>query len=164
MFIVSLFRVVFGFVLACLVASAVQIGFALTPAALMTDRADELAALAILLMRTATHLAVFAAPFALVVAAIGEWQGVRSWVFYALSGIAIAVAGFIAQYSSESAGQPTIVNNYALAAYLGSGLAGGMAYWICAGRGAGPSLVFDGPIGSRPQPLHATPDKTADAG
>jgi hypothetical protein len=137
MMVVSLFRIVLGFALAALVAAIVQIAFALTPSALLTDRADELAALGILLLRTTTQLARFAVAFAVVVAIIGEWQGVRSLVFYAMSGIAISVVGFIAQYSSESAGQPTIVNNYALAAYLTSGLMGGIVYWLCAGRYAG---------------------------
>jgi hypothetical protein len=157
MMIVSLFRVVLGFVFACIVSAIVQIGFALTPAALFTERADELTALAILLLRTATQLARFALSFALVVAIIGEWQAIRSSVFYALSGIAISAAGFIAQYSSESAGQATIVNNYALAAYLSSGLVGGLAYWMFAGRYAGnphPTIAL---VESRRSPADADP-------
>ena len=161
MMIVSMFRVTLGFVLACLIAAIVQIGFALTPAALLTDRADELVALGILLLRTATQLARFAVSFALVAAVIGEWQGVRSWIFYALSGIAISAAGFIAQYSSESAGQPTIVNNYALAAYLSSGLAGGLAYWLCAGRYAGNPYEIDPE--SRRAPAPVAPEGPLDA-
>ncbi|HXF53388.1 MAG TPA: hypothetical protein VNK52_04620 [Hyphomicrobiaceae bacterium] len=137
MIVVSLFRVVLGFVLACVVAAVVQIGFALTPAALFTDRADELAALAILLLRTATQLARFALSFALVVAIVGEWQSLRSSKFYGLSGVAISAAGFFAQSANEGPGQPTILNTYALTAYLSSGLAGGIAYWMLAGRFAG---------------------------
>jgi len=137
MIVVSLFRVALGFMFACIVAAVVQIGFALTPAALLTDRADELAALAILLLRTATQLARFALSFALVVAIVGEWQSIRSSIFYGLSGIAISAAGFLAQSANESAGQPTILNTYALTAYLSSGLAGGLAYWMLAGRYAG---------------------------
>ena len=34
-------------------------------------------------------------------------------------------------------GQPSILNGYALAAYLAVGLAGGLAYWLVAGRRAG---------------------------
>lgn len=155
MMIVSLFRVVLGFLFACIVSAIVQIGFALTPAALFTERADELTALAILLLRTATQLARFALSFALVAAIIGEWQAIRSSVFYALSGIAISAAGFIAQYSSEGAGQPTIVNNYALTAYLTSGLVGGLAYWMFAGRYAGKP---------HPAPLVESHRRPADAG
>jgi hypothetical protein len=129
----------------------------------VTDRADELTALAILLLRTATQLARFAFPFALVVAVIGEWQGVRSSIFYALSGISISVAGFIAQYSSESAGQATIVNNYALGAYLSSGLAGGIVYWMCAGRRAGSPHELNSVVELRGGPLAVAPDKRLDA-
>jgi hypothetical protein len=157
MMIVSLFRVALGFVFACIVAAIVQIGFALSPAALFTDRLDELTTLAILLLRTATQLARFAVSFGLVVAIISEWQAVRSSVFYALSGIAISAAGFIAQYSSESAGQATIVNNYALAAYLSSGLVGGLAYWMFAGRYAGNPYPTVPLVESHRRPADADP-------
>lgn len=137
--IVSIFRVLFGFVLACLAAGAVQLGFAL-PNEVMTDDVDKLLSAGELAALTATHSGVFAAPFALVAAAIGEWQSIRNWVYYALSGIAIAIAGFIALYSGESTGAATIVNNYALAAYLCAGLAGGLVYWLIAGRLSGEPL------------------------
>lgn len=137
--IVSIFRVLFGFVLACLAAGIVKLGFAL-PNEVVTDDVDKLMSAAELAALTATHSGVFAAPFALVAAAIGEWQSIRSWVYYTLSGIAIAVAGFIALYSGETTGQATIVNSYGLAAYLTAGLVGGLTYWLIAGRLAGEPL------------------------
>lgn len=137
--IMSIFRVLFGFILACLAAGVVQLGFAL-PNDVLTDDFDKLSAAGELAALTATHSGVFAAPFALVAAAIGEWQSIRNWVYYTLSGIAIAVAGFIALYSGESTGQATIVNSYALAAYLCAGVAGGLVYWLIAGRLSGEPL------------------------
>jgi hypothetical protein len=135
----SILRVLFGFLVAALAAGAVQLAFAM-PNDVLTDDIYRLASAAEHAALTATHSGVFAAPFALVAAAIGEWQSIRSWVYYALSGIAIAIAGFIALYSGEATGQPTIVNNYALAAFLSAGLTGGMTYWSLAGRWAGEPL------------------------
>jgi hypothetical protein len=143
--IASVFRVLVGFALACLVGALVQLGFA-TPNDVLTDDTDRLSWSFEQVLLAATHSAVFSAPFALVAAAIGEWQSIRSWVYYALAGIAIAIAGFIALYSGEtgtSATSPTIVNNYALAAYLCAGLLGGLAYWLISGRTAGDPLDYE---------------------
>lgn len=134
--ILSIFRVLFGFVVACLLAGVAQLAFAL-PNDILSDDVEKLMSAAELAALAATHSGVFAAPFALVAAAIGEWQSIRTWIYYALSGIAIAIAGFIALYSGEGMGQPTIVNNYALMAYLTAGLVGGLVYWGLAGRLAG---------------------------
>lgn len=147
----SVLRVLVGFILACCVGAAVQLGFA-TPNDLFTDDVDKLSWSGEQVLLAATHSAVFSAPFALVAAAIGEWQSIRSWVYYALSGIAIAIAGFIALYSGEAAGVNTIVNNYAVIAYLCAGLAGGIIYWLVAGRYAGDPSEYtaDAPVTSRP--------------
>ena len=51
-----------------------------------------------------------------------------------LAGIAIAVIGFLTQHLTEAPGQTTILNNYALMAFLTSGFAGGFAYWLVSGR------------------------------
>jgi hypothetical protein len=79
---------------------------------------------------------VFSAPFALIAVALGEWQGIRSWLYYVLAGIGIAGAGFFAQYTGEPDGA-TIVNDYALRAFLVTGVVAGLVYWAVAGRRAG---------------------------
>jgi uncharacterized membrane protein YraQ (UPF0718 family) len=157
----SVFRVLFGFVLACLAGAVLQLAFA-TPNDVLTDDTDKLSWAGEHILLIATHSAVFSAPFALVAAAIGEWQSIRSWVYYALSGIAIAIAGFIAIYSGETGVSPpvvgaagarggelySIVNNYALAAYLCAGLVGGLAYWLVSGRSAGDPVETEAPAQS----------------
>ena len=137
--ITSVLRVLIGFALACIAGALVQLAFA-TPNDVLTDDVDKLSWSMEQVLLAATHSAVFSAPFALVAAAIGEWQSIRSWVYYALAGIAIAVAGFIALYSGETGGPNSIVNNYALAAYLCAGLAGGVVYWLLSGRSSGDPL------------------------
>ncbi len=138
----SVLRVLIGFALACIAAALVKLGFA-TPNDVLTSDADTLAWSFDQTLLAATHSAVFAAPFALVAAAIGEWQTIRSWVYYALAGIAIAIAGFIALYSGETSGPNSIVNQYATIAFLGSGLVGGWVYWLVSGRNAGDPLVAE---------------------
>jgi hypothetical protein len=134
-------RVLFGFAVACLVAGAVTVAFIVTPADLAAlapeARADRLSHAGLLALFAATQSAIFSFAFALILIAIAEWYAVRSWIYYALCGVAIAVGGFAALHSQEAAGYPTILNDYALRAYLTVGLLGGLAYWLVAGRGAG---------------------------
>jgi hypothetical protein len=83
----------------------------------------------------ATQAALFSIPFAALAIAIGEWLGVRSAIAYAAFGAAIGASGFLVQAAGET-GSATILNGYALAAYLAAGLAGGLVYWAISGRKA----------------------------
>ncbi len=130
--ILGLLRVLLAFAVACLVAGLVQVFFARSPGELGSDPA----AVVELVLLTATHFAVFSSPFVLVVAALGEWQSIRYWLYYAVAGIGIAMAGFLAQYSSEGGG-PTIFNAYAMFAFVIPGIIAGLVYWFLAGRHAG---------------------------
>lgn len=133
----AIIRVLLGFILACIAAGATKVLFAVTPNEILNADADLQSRALDWVLLTATHSAVFSAPFALVAAAIGEWQNIRSWTYYAIAGIAIAVAGFIAQHMSEDSTAPSIVNNYALTAFLTTGFVAGLVYWLVAGRKAG---------------------------
>jgi hypothetical protein len=136
----GLFRVLFGFIVACLVAGAATVAFVITPADIATLpaalRPDRLSSAGTLSLLAATHSAIFAAPFALIALVIAERRCIRSWVYYAAVGILIAFAGFGAEYLNE-VGQPSIVNSYAMRAYLAVGFLGGIAYWLAAGRRTG---------------------------
>jgi len=141
----SMLRIGIGFAAACLVAGLTQVLFVLTPSQLIADYSrDTLAIVGLLTLAAATHSAIFASIFALVAVALGEWQCIRDFSFYALTGVAIALAGLLAQYASENAAQPTILNTYALAAYVTTGCAAGLAYWIMAGRFAGQRRIGRG--------------------
>jgi hypothetical protein len=134
------FRVIMGFVLASLAAGLTLVLFVYTPLELAKLSAEaagsRLGEAGLLALATATHSAVFAAPFALVAALIGEWRAIRNPAAYALIGVAIAALGFFFQYRSEAAGELSILNSYALSAFALAGLAGGIVYWLCAGRSA----------------------------
>lgn len=141
--ILSVFRVLVAFAIACIAGAAIQLAFA-APNDVLTDDPDRLSWSLEQVLLAATHSAVFSAPFALVAAAIGEWQSIRSWVYYALAGTAISIAGFIALYSGETSTTSSIVNQYAAVAYLCSGIVGGWAYWLFSGRYAGEAEMVPG--------------------
>jgi len=146
----TIFRILVGFAVACLVAGAVTTAFIVTPAdvvALSPDaRPEQLGYAGLLSLYAATHSAIFAFPFALIAIALAEWLCVRSWIYYTIVGILIALGGFAAVSYFEVEGQPTIVNNYAMRTFLTVGVFGGLAYWLVAGRRAG------GRRGDRPAP------------
>ena len=137
----TLARILAGFLFASFVAGLVQVLYVWTPAELASvptaafpAKAGSTLELALL---AATHSAIFGAAFALIAAGIAEWLSIRSIGYFLFAGTAIALLGFMAQYASEVYGQPTILNNYALQAYLTAGFFAGLAYWLAAGHRAG---------------------------
>ena len=137
----TLIRVSFGFALACLAAGLVTVLFVTTPIEVLTEPFDRLPKTVgdtfDLALLAATHLAIFASLFVVIIALLSEIFSIRSPAFYLSAGIAIAMLGFTAQYASEVAGQPTILNNYAIKAFLTIGFFGGFFYWLAAGQFAG---------------------------
>jgi hypothetical protein len=139
------FGVLVGYILACVAFAVVIVAFVFTPAELVSMPTDAAASRLSMagahVLLSATQVGIIAAPLALVAALVAEWRGIRGWQYYALVAIAVAVAGFLAQYVSELQGQPTIVNSYALTAFLSGGVAAGTVYWLVAGRKAGTTRV-----------------------
>jgi hypothetical protein len=135
------FGILIGYVLACVAFSMVIVAFVFTPAeivALPPDAAaSRLAMAGQHALLSATQVMIIASPLALIAALIAEWRGIREWLYFAAVGLSIAVVGFLAQYVSELQGQPTIVNNYAMTAFLCGGFVAGMVYWLIVGRTSG---------------------------
>ncbi len=138
-----IFRILSGFILACLAAGLVKVLFAYTPAELQAMPPEIAGDRLALALRIATHTAIFAAPFALVAIAIAEWQRWRDWAYYAAVAMAIALVGFFAQYQSETTQQGwSILNsNYPLITFLTTGFLSGLVYWLFSGRLAGHHLL-----------------------
>jgi len=136
--LVRLFTIALSFLVSCFGASVVLVLFVFTPSEIFglppDARIDRLAKASELATFVAAQAALFCAPFALVAIVVGELLGNRRLAFYLASGILIAALGFFAQHATEQAGQPTIANAYALSAFLTSGFAGGLIYWLIAGR------------------------------
>lgn len=128
--LVALIRILFGFVAAALVAGLVQVLF-VAGADIGGLSSGRLESLGLLVLLAATLSAVFAAPFALLAAGFAAWQQIRSPLFFIGAGLAIGLAAFFTQYVGE-AGPQTILNQYALAAYVCSGFAAGLVYWFIA--------------------------------
>jgi hypothetical protein len=154
------FGILIGYILACLAFSIVIVGFVFTPAemaALPSDAAaSRLSMAGQQALLSATQVAFIASPLALIAALIAEWRGIREWLYFAAVALMIAVVGFLAQYVSELQGQPTIVNNYALAAFLCGGFVAGTVYWLIAGRTSGGGRApLDDALASPPT---STPD------
>jgi hypothetical protein len=166
----GLLRIIFGFILASLVAGVATVAFVITPADIATLpaelRPDRLGNAGELSLLAATHSAIFALPFALIAIAIAEWQSIRTWIYYVVVGIAIALGGFGAEYLSEVGGQPSIVNDYAARAFLTVGFFGGLAYWLVAGRMAGPDRadrISSDEMPEEPEATGEPSDKLAEA-
>lgn len=131
----KLLRVLSGYVLAMLAAGTTQVMFAVPPTS-AADPASWWNFAGVLILAAATHIAIFSLIFAFVAIAIAEWLGRDTWTYYVLTGLAIALGGFFAEYASENAAQPTIVNNYALVAFATTGAVAGLVYWLVAGHRA----------------------------
>ena len=157
---ITLLRVLFGFIIACLVAGLVTVAFVVTPADIAglpaEAQPERLGNAGVLSLLAATHSAIFAFPFAIIAIGIAEMSAIRTWLYYAFVGVAIALGGLAAAYANEVAGQPSILNGYALAAYVTVGIAGGLAYWLVAGRRAGGKRA-DQPVVAAPAPADTEP-------
>lgn len=154
----GILRVIIGFVFACLAAGLTMVLFVYTPLELASELGSErLSAAGLLALAAATHSAVFAIPFAMIGAGFGEWQRIGSWLYYVLVGIAIACVGFLAQFWTEAAGEASIVNNYAVTAFIATGFVAGVVYWLVAGRYAAASAGRGAPPSDVTAPPNAGP-------
>lgn len=145
-------RVIFGFALACLAAGLTVVLFVYSPLELMDLQGERLSEVGLMSLFAATHSAVFAAPFALIGAGFGEWQRLGSWLYYVLIAVAIAAIGFVAQFWTEATGGATIVNTYAVTAFVLTGLISGTVYWLFAGRFAADREPMELEITPPPRP------------
>ena len=145
-------RVLLGFIVACLAAALTLVLFVYTPAELLAlpadMRGDRISEAGLFALAVAPHVATFSAMFALVAVVFAERRGIAAWSYYSLVGVGIAAAGFLIQHFSEAPGQATILQNYALIAFLVSGAVGATAYWFFSGRYAGPRV--HPPVGGGP--------------
>lgn len=133
-------RVLLGFALACLAAAIAMVVFADIQELKGLNAADAellLATTGERILFTAMLGALFAAPIAFVGIVIGEFRRIDSWTYYTLLALAIAFVGFLSWSIEEQSGDPTIVNNYAMTAFLTAGFVGGLFYWLFSGRAAG---------------------------
>lgn len=173
----GVFRVLIGFLIACIAAALTTLLFVMTPGELidwlsLDDAGERFGRFGLLWLAATTQSVIFSALFALVAVVVAEWLGKQGWIYYANTGILIAVLGFLAQWASEPTGQNwSVVNSsYPLVAFLATGFVGGFVYWMWAGRfaGATPNAVIGPQPAAEPvevaaeQPKSVTPAKEAE--
>jgi hypothetical protein len=139
---VRVIRVLIGFALASLAAAVTLVLFVYAPAewaSLPADLSGErLSEAGFFALVVTPHIAVYAALPVLAGVIFAEARKIAGCTFYALAGIGTAAAGFLVFHLSEAPDQATILQNYALIAFLTAGLVGGLAYWVFSGRFAAP--------------------------
>lgn len=128
--IAATLRIMFGLMAAALVAGLVQVLF-VAGGEIPGLSAARLENLGLLMLLAAIQSAVFASPFVLAAAILATWRPIRSLALFLAAGATLAAAGFFVQQAGEGGGFAAL-NRYALAAYLASGLAGGLAFWFVA--------------------------------
>lgn len=122
-----------GFFAACLVASLFLHLTWFGPSIAAMEPADRPAAAPLyfsvpFLAMMAGHAGFFQSLVLLAAAEI--WQR-RGWLFYALGGAAVALP-VVAVFMQDRG-----IQAFLAATFIGAGMAGGIAYWIVAGRSAG---------------------------
>jgi len=128
-----------GYAIASLAASAFLNVVFLGTAGLTAEEAHMVAAGSFLF--SIPFVALFVAYFAFMPSAVailaGEIFAKRDWLFYAIAGamIAVVVIGFMRGTAGPGNGA-VVDTTFALAA-IGSGMCGGIGYWLVAGRTAG---------------------------
>jgi hypothetical protein len=132
-------RILIGFVLACVAAAVTLVLFVYAPSDLAALReelnGDRLSEAGFFALLITPHVLISAAFPALLAAVFAEQRKLASWPYYALAGIATAGAGFLVQYLTEPPTRAlSILQTYALIAFLTAGLIGGLVYWALAGR------------------------------
>jgi hypothetical protein len=145
----KLFRVLIGYAVACLILPLVLLGFANSMPGENLFDGDVLSAKLPLI---ALHVAVFGFPFALAAIAYGEYRRRNDWLYYAIAGIVLSMIGFFAFYMNEGPGSTwSIANsNFPLIAFITSGFAAGIAYWLISGRLVGAPMTKPQPSAGRP--------------
>ena len=93
-FLGAVVRIVLGFVAACLAAGFIQVLFAVTAAELVVAGEARWSAALNWALLSSAHIAVFAAPFALISIIISEWLGIRSFAYHTIIAMGIAGGGF----------------------------------------------------------------------
>ncbi|MEO1694130.1 MAG: hypothetical protein AAFR55_02710, partial [Pseudomonadota bacterium] len=133
----ALFRIIFGLIVACAIGGATQVLFALTPAELAVAGPERWQFALEWFIQSAAVIMLVAAPIVFLIGIFAEIAGIRSFAFYLLAGLFVALAGFAVIYSGEEPNGPTLANSYGIATFLTTGFVAGLSYWLVSGRFAG---------------------------
>ncbi|PZV38687.1 hypothetical protein [Mesorhizobium kowhaii] len=130
--------ILFGYAVASLAASAFLNILFLASLGYMPEHTHPTATAS--LFFSIPFVALFVAYFgfmpAVIVIVLAEILGRRDWLFYALAG-AVVAAVFLGLIDHAGDATFAVRNTSAILAVIGSGMVGGIFYWLSAGRWAG---------------------------
>ncbi|MCC0044766.1 MAG: hypothetical protein H6892_10470 [Brucellaceae bacterium] len=134
--LLRLFVILVGYACAVLVAVLFIHLLAWNSLGLDGDVADPVAQWAALVsvLLTALFVSYYAFLPSAVLITIAELRNIRGWLYFALSGAAVALSVVVLRAMDRPADGAIVPVD---AATIAAGLAGGIAYWVIAGRNAG---------------------------
>ncbi|TJV39257.1 MAG: hypothetical protein E5Y02_26455 [Mesorhizobium sp.] len=137
-YIVRLAVILFGYAVASLAASAFLNVLFLASLGYAPEQAHPAATASLYfsIPFVALFVAYFAFMPAAVVVLVAEILGRRDWLFYALAG-AVVAAVFLGIVDHIGDNTFAVTGTSAIMAVIGSGMVGGIFYWLAAGRWAG---------------------------
>jgi hypothetical protein len=141
--VIRIVVILFGFGMACVAAALVlTLGLLLPEWSDVAASAAERGVLGIVVGLTSFVVSGFALVPAMLTIMIAEWAGIRSALFYAVAGAALALfcyyglgLGLVLGEAGEVGGEGFFARAPELMA--AAGIAAGLTYWMIAGRNAG---------------------------
>ncbi len=129
-----------GYALASLAASTVIVALILSPFGWTAEELPHVltGSLLVVIPFVALFVAFFAFTPAMVALLAIELIGLKDWIWNALVGAAVGLAVYLAHFDRVAIDAPASIGDAPfMLAFAAAGLAGGMAYWLVAGRSAG---------------------------
>jgi hypothetical protein len=137
-FIARIFVVLFAFVLACVAAAAVMTFALLLPGwSDLIDRYPDQQSVAIVVALSAVFFSLYAMLPAMLIIALAEGFRLRSVLFYALAGAALALGSAYGWDLRLLRSPDDDLGARGVEIMAAVGIVGGFAYWALAGRTAG---------------------------
>jgi hypothetical protein len=152
--VARIFVVLFAFALACLAAAAVMTFALLFPGLFdLFDRSADNQIIAIAIGLSAVFFSLYAMLPAMVIIALAEGFGLRSVLFYALAGVALALGlsyGWDLRLLRDSDDD---LGGRGIEIMAAVGIVAGFVYWALAGRNAGAWRKPATPISAARKPI-----------
>ena len=136
--IARIFVVLFAFVLACVAAAAVMtVALVLPGWSELIDRYPDQQSIAVMIALSAVFFSLYALLPAMLMIVLAEGFRLRSVLFYALAGAALALGSAYGWDLTMLRGPDDDLGGRGVEIMAAVGIVGGFVYWVLAGRNAG---------------------------
>ena len=137
-FIARIFVVLFAFVLACVAAAAVMtVALVLPGWSELIDRYPDQQSIAVMIALSAVFFSLYALLPAMLMIVLAEGFRLRSVLFYALAGAALALGSAYGWDLTMLRGPDDDLGGRGVEIMAAVGIVGGFVYWVLAGHNAG---------------------------